>query len=459
MSDSTGAGHANGDGAGGTLLVRDATYEEHRDYVLTVLSRRCGWLDSDEREAAFHDAYAVLLEKERDGRLDTAAMHPQQLRAYFAQTAIHKALDEGKRVERKRTEPLEERALDESDPESAPEDLAAASLDNARMLEIVGELPERAQTIVKLRFYFDRTPQEIQGYLGITERVYRRELERALRRISDAYQLVLEDSFCESRRSLILGYVAGISGPGRAQKAREHLASCPGCAHWAAELREAAERAAALLPMPAATADDGPLARLAETLAAVRDSLTDAGATAKGHLSSLAARVDATTPGYASAARPGTVAAAVAGCIAIGGGATYCAVEGLPGSVGSLVGFPDPPAPTERAKAPKRGPKPKRAARPAQAVSYPTPPPVQTTPEPTPPPEPQPPPAPPPAPAPAPAPEPAPPPPPPPEEFGLEGGGQPAATTSAPPTPAASSPAPSAPAPSAPPAPPGEFDP
>jgi hypothetical protein len=81
MGDTARACHGNGDGAGDALLVRDATYEEHRDYVLMVLSRRCRWLDSDEREAAFHDAYAVLLEKERDGRLDTAAMHPQRSRS------------------------------------------------------------------------------------------------------------------------------------------------------------------------------------------------------------------------------------------------------------------------------------------------------------------------------------------------------------------------------------------
>jgi hypothetical protein len=78
---------------------REETYEDHRSYVLGVLRRKCGWLDQDEREAAYHDAYAVMLEKERDGRLDTAAMDPRQLRAYITQTAIHKALDEGKRAE------------------------------------------------------------------------------------------------------------------------------------------------------------------------------------------------------------------------------------------------------------------------------------------------------------------------------------------------------------------------
>jgi RNA polymerase sigma factor (sigma-70 family) len=439
------------------LLVRKDTYEQNREYVLGVLGRRCRWLDDDDREAALHDAYAVLLEKEREGRLDIAAMHPNQLRAYFTQTAINKALDEGKRADRKRVEPLGERALAEPDPGQAPEELVSESLDSARMGEIVGELPERAQTIVKLRFYFDRTPEEIQDYMRISERVYRRELERAMRRIADVYQLVREDTFCDSRRSLILAYVAGIAGPGRIAKAREHLAACPGCAHWAAELRVAAEKAAALLPLPPITMGEGPFTRLAESLAGVRDGLVDAGGAAKQQAGALAARVDAATPQYVAGARPGALAAVVAGCVAVGAGATYCAVEGISGPLTSVVPIDEKderakpkekprPKPVTAQAAPQRPPpvvstieapvsKPRRERAPARqrasapaSASAPAPAPAPTSA------------------APPPAPEPV-------EEFGFEepvqpaGGGSPS-TASAPPA---------APAPA--PGPPGEFDP
>jgi RNA polymerase sigma factor (sigma-70 family) len=420
------------------LLVREATYEDHRDYVLSVLRRRCRWLDSDEREAVFHDAYALMLEKERDGRLDAAAMHPRQLRAYFAQTAINKALDEGKRAERRLAEPIGERALAAPDPAVAPDDLAAASMDSARMREIVGELPERAQTIVKLRFYFDRTPEEIQGYLRISERAYRRELERALRKIAEVYRLVRDDAYCDSRRSLILAYVAGIAGPSRMDRARAHLATCPGCARWAAELRTAAEKAAAVLPLPPLALDQGPLSRLVESAGATVADLTGG---AKAHATALATRVDAATPQYASAARPGTVAAAIAGCVAIGTGATYCVTEGVPTPVTSLVQAQQP---KERPKPPKR-----KQAKASQEVS-PTVPatPIVTAPAPPPQTETQP------APQPAPAPAPAPAPPPVDQEFGLEGAAQPSASPAPAPAP---SPAPApAPAPSGP---PGEFDP
>jgi DNA-directed RNA polymerase specialized sigma24 family protein len=139
------------------LRARDATsparprptpYEQHRDYVLGVLARRCGWLARDEREAVFHDAYALLLEKARDGVLEPGAMHAHQVRAYLTTTAIHKALDEGKRAERRRTEPLGEGPLAEPDAGRGPDELADASMDCARVREIVAELPERRQAIV-----------------------------------------------------------------------------------------------------------------------------------------------------------------------------------------------------------------------------------------------------------------------------------------------------------------------
>jgi len=215
-------------------------YEEHRTYVLAVLARRCGWLALDEREAIYHDANLVLLEKERDGVLVPSAMHRNQVRAYLTQTAINKGLDEGGRAERTRSVPLEDDVLAMPDAGRSPDELAAANLDGTRVREIVGELPPRQQAIIKLRFFLDRRPDEIQDSMGISERVYRRELERALRHISERYVLVREGRFCESRRSLVLAYVAGLAGSTRACEARRHLASCSACAAWAVEMRNAA---------------------------------------------------------------------------------------------------------------------------------------------------------------------------------------------------------------------------
>jgi RNA polymerase sigma factor (sigma-70 family) len=387
--------------------VSPDAYREHRDYVLAVLARRCGWLRPADREAILHDAYLVLLEKERDGTLDPAAMSPRELRAYLVQTAINKTLNEGQRAEHRRTEPLGEAALAAHDPRRPPDEHAAASLDRARLREIVAELPRRRQAIVKLRFFFERTPEEIQRYLGITERAYRRELERAMRQIAEQYELVRSGAYCDTRRSMILALVAGLSGPNRARDAREHLRSCPGCAHWAAALREQVRDVAVVLPLPPAALEPGPLERLAGALDAVRDLL----AGAKHQAVAASARVD---PGYASAARPGTVVAAVAGCLALGGGATYCVVEGVPG-------------PLRGAFADERRTEPRRERSATRATPTPTAAPVRVTPTPTPRPTRTP------APrrqrqrprrTPTPVPQPAPAAPPPVQEFGLEGSGE-----------------------------------
>jgi RNA polymerase sigma factor (sigma-70 family) len=425
-------------GGTGVLDAGASPYEAHRDYVLGVLGRRCGWLNADDREAVFHDAYAVMLEKEQDGALDPAAMHARQVRAYLTQTAINKALDEGKRAERNRTESLGERAFAEPDAARSPEEVAVASFDSARVREIIAELPKRRQAIVKLRFYFERTPEEIQNYLEISERTYRRELERALKYVAERYELVRAGRFCDSRRSLVLAYVSGIAAPSRARKAAIHLASCPACARWAQELRETARRAGAVAPLPAVGLGTSRLGRVAEVAAGTRDGLEQIAVAAKQHATALATRVDPSAAGYASASRPGTVAAAVAGCIAIGGGATYCAVEGVPGPIRPLVQHEAKPK-----RSFSREPKPRTKTTPATSASAPeqpapTPVPTAADREPAPPPPPTPPTPPPLAPA--------------GQEFGLE---EPAPAPTGPPAPSGSPGGQAA----APQAPPGEFDP
>lgn len=436
-----------------------AAYRAHRDYVLAVLARRCGWLDADEREAALHDAYVVMLEKQRASELDPASMPAQQLRAYLVQTAINKALDEGKRAERKRADPVGDAMPALPDPEPGPEEHAEASQEGARVRELVAELPERQQAIVKLRFFFERTPAEIQDYLGITERTYRRQLERAMRAVCERYELVRAGGLCEERRDLIIAYVAGTAALDRARLAREHLASCRGCASWAAELRTGASRVAAALPVPALALSGGPLERGAEALDAARGAIADGVAAAKHQAVALIARVEPSSgAAYLGGARPGAVAATVAGCIAIAGGtATYCAVEGVPDPIRSVVGLdrdgkegPTRKPKRERSEPRRESPEPPRPVTPAEPPKPEQPPPPRE-PAPDAPPATEPP-----APVPAePAPEP-----PPPDEFGFEAsgaGGSASAPAPAPePQPGAAAPERnSSPAPE----PPGEFDP
>jgi len=322
-----------------TVAAREARtpYEQHHGYVLGVLAGRCPWVPRSDREALYHEAYAAMLELERAGRLDPNEMHPRQLRAYLAKAAVRKALDERKRAETRLTVPLGPAAENRADPARPVDERVAGALDAQAITELLAELAPRQRAVLQLRFALELEPVEIQRVLGISARAYRKDLERGVRQLSGRYELVREGRWCESRRSLVLAYVAGVAGPRKAVAARSHLAACPGCARMAGELRHATRRAAALLPVPDVVLRDGGLQRLGDVLALARESVADLSGGAKQHGVALASRASDPTP--LAGARPGAAAAAIAGCLAIGSGATYCAVEGVPEPLRAPLGL------------------------------------------------------------------------------------------------------------------------
>jgi RNA polymerase sigma factor (sigma-70 family) len=165
--------------------VTSSSYAEQRSYVLSVLRRRCRWLEAGDCEALLHDAYVVLLEKERSGAL--ILNNAAQVRAYLTQTALHKALDERKSARRRLSVSLEiEQTVSElvaAGP--SPEDVIVTRSERAHLAGLLAELPERRRSVLRLRLLCEQTPEEIQHQLGITARVYRRELERGRRALAD----------------------------------------------------------------------------------------------------------------------------------------------------------------------------------------------------------------------------------------------------------------------------------
>jgi len=306
----------------------DQAYERHRPTALRVLRRRCPWLAADERLGVYHDAFATLLEKDRDGALDVEAMHDAQVRGYLLTAAVHRGLGEGARAERRRAVPTADPGLGVVDPARPMEDRVEDELGLLAVRELVEELPERRRAVIKLRFWFDRSPDEIKAFLGISERAYRKEIERAFAQLADRYELVRQGRWCEERRSLVLAYLAGVAGSRRTREAQLHLKTCPGCAHMARELRRTAEQVAAVLPMPIVSGRD--LGLVADFGIGIKSHLSDLIGGAKANVAGVAARADPSVAGYAAGTRPGAAVAAIASCVAIGGGATYCAVEGLP---------------------------------------------------------------------------------------------------------------------------------
>ena len=135
-----------------------------------------------------------------------------------------------------------------------------------------------------------------------------------------------------------------------------------------------------MLPLPAAEqANRGVLERTlhgaAETASGLKQQLVDAGVQLKQHAGYAYYRAADPTP--LSGVRPGAAATLITGCLALGGGATYCAEQGVDplGKFGSMVG----PAPEKKEeKAPAERP---AAQPPAQTpTSPPTPPQARSSP-------------------------------------------------------------------------------
>ena len=303
--------------------------------------------------------------------------------------------------------------------------------------------------------------KQIAGHLGASERAIRKDLER-IRAVTRQYVIARAGHGCREGENLISRYSFRLAGPEEARDAHLHLARCGHCGVFYMRLElwreEVLAKAAAMLPVPALEqAHPGLLERAlhktADGLSSLKQHASDAGGQAKAQLADAAGHAKQhAAAGYSRAveytplasARPGAAATAIAGCLALGGGAAgYCidkGVDPITGLVDVVQRSPAKPAqtPPEQKPPAEQPPDPPQLATPAPT---PVPPEPQPEPEPPPPAPEQP------ASAPAPA-QSAPPPAPPPEptppavQFGEPA--TPAQTSPPPPTP---SPQPTQPAP------------
>jgi DNA-directed RNA polymerase specialized sigma24 family protein len=305
-------------------------YERHKGVALGALRKHCPWLAPDEREAIYHDAFVILLEKDRQGSLEIASMHERQVRSYLLTAAIHRGLRIGASADSKRTRLSDDPAFGLADDGRPLEDRVASASELAALREQVEELPERQRAVIKLRFWLERSPEEIESFLGISHRLYRKEIERAFRRLAARFELVRAGEWCDDRRDLVLAYAAGVAEGEASEQARRHLESCTACKRLAVDLRHLVGRAAALGPLPAVPPAGDALARTGQLLVDAKSQIAQIVGHSKAQAVTLAARTDAAAPLSAVGARPGAAVAVIASCVALGGGATYCAVEAIP---------------------------------------------------------------------------------------------------------------------------------
>jgi RNA polymerase sigma factor (sigma-70 family) len=281
-------------------------------------------------EDAFQEALAVALTRCR-------ARDPRGVETFLHQATLNRLIDGARRHTRVALSD-DVAALAEATPtarESAGDVLEPGW--EEELAEELARLPVRTQAILSLRFARDLGYHAIAERIAVSRRIVQRDVVKGLRLV-EAFVLdrASDGSHCPEYERDVVAYALWPRSDARAVRASAHLDACGRCQAFHGRLRAVRFGAGALLPVPALPLPGASaLNRLADSAASLAEN-------ARTALHSVFARmpgVDA-SPVYASA-RPGAAAYAIAGCLAlVGGGASYCATNGIPDAVkGPLPGF------------------------------------------------------------------------------------------------------------------------
>jgi DNA-directed RNA polymerase specialized sigma24 family protein len=373
-----------------------------------MLGKRFPRLDEDERLAIYHDAWTRVLAKRERGERFTS------LRAYLLATSGAEALNVLSRGRVPTPVGPDDPRLAALSDDSPPLDEQVVTRDQARIARsLLDTLNERQRDVLKLRWDLQLSGAEVRTALGLTTRQYRRLAEEGAIALAERVEERESGQWSRRTRSLLVACLVevtqdgerriGIASRRQREEAQRLLESDPHVAALYAEVRRSVRGAAALLPLPvlAHGPDHGPSAhQLAELISDLRSQLTHALETARQHTTSLYLR--AADPALLSSGpRPGTAVVAVAGALALGGGA-YGAHEITSHPAAPTTAAQPPAAITQPTPSPKAKPDPEPMSNPKPTTpqprppappsqpptSTPTPPPAQPTPTPTQPPKP-----------------------------------------------------------------------
>lgn len=222
-----------------------------------------------------------------------------------------------------------------ADERPGPAEELIAEEDDADLAALVKEvydaLPSRASAVFALHTAgYGR--QEIAERLRLPERTVKRDVEEIMEKARGALARLAGGGCCRFREAMVMRSACGLATSAEEAGAHEHIAKCGRCAVFSERLIAWREKAGAMLPVPAVEgASPGLIERSlhksAEGLSSLKQQILDGTAQVKQHAAAGYYRTVDPTP--LAAARPGTIATMVAGCIALGGGATYCVDQGV----------------------------------------------------------------------------------------------------------------------------------
>jgi RNA polymerase sigma factor (sigma-70 family) len=257
--------------------------------------------------------------------------------------------------------------------------------------EVASSLSDKRRQILAL-WAAGRKKPEIAAELGLSEREVKRGLEDVMRQAREVLARRAGGG-CEEGESLVLRFVCGLAEVGEAIRARAHLERCGSCSTFAEQMETWREKAGVMLgPAAIEVAHPGLVGRVvgraSDAISSVKRNVLGGAAQVKQQAAAGYARTSDPTP--LVGVRPGAVAAAVAGCLAVGtGAATYCAQQGvdpLAAAASLITGTREEdreehtPPPAKEAQAPVVSAEPTEAPAPTYEPAEETPPPAETSP-------------------------------------------------------------------------------
>ena len=204
---------------------------------------------------------------------------------------------------------------------------------------VLARLSERQRKIAALHARGRKRPQ-IATHLGMTPRSVKRQLEQIMT-VGRAELVRLAGQGCAAGEPLVARLAFGLASPQEAGEAQLHLATCPRCGILYERLDLWREKVATLVPIPAIEQARPGLAEWAVQRAG------EGLASLKQHATAGYSRAVDPTP--LAGVRPGAAATAITGCLAIGGGTTYCVTQ----SVSPIGGLAQIVAPARDQQQPK----------------------------------------------------------------------------------------------------------
>lgn len=226
-------------GAGSARRLR---LDEARFYASVYSSARRGSLGELRRrgcsEEEAEECFAMALEKvmERVDPIEREFSEAQMV-SFIKQTCWRCFLDSHRRP---RQLPLTELAAGEADGEDTPgpDQIAQSREAVAIGREALQMLPERDRLVFRQRYEMGLSPEEIVRGCGLSERTYRKIIQRANARVLDAFERIEAGVRCEEMESDVLRrYVAGECGERELGSVKAHLAHCRACRRHEARMR------------------------------------------------------------------------------------------------------------------------------------------------------------------------------------------------------------------------------